>query len=161
MAGKAVVRKPGEGEALWMLDSLYEVKASGEETGGELTVMQMTVAPGMGPPPHTHPGGESVYVIEGQVRYHIDGETFEAGPGSFFYIPAGTVENFEPAGDEPIRVLVFYTPGGIDKFFMEIGEPAEKRELPPRSAEPPDLERIVSVGAKHGLDIKMPVSPQP
>jgi quercetin dioxygenase-like cupin family protein len=159
MAGKTVVRKAGEGEALWMLDSLYEVMASGEETGGELTVMQMTIPPGIGPPPHTHPGGESVYVLEGQIRYHIGEETHEAGPGSFFHIPADVVENFEPTGDQPARLLVMYTPGGIDKFFTEVGEPAQARELPPPSAEPPDLERIASIGAKHGLNIKMPVTP--
>ncbi len=159
MAGKTVVRKPDEGEAFWMLDSLYEVKASGEETGGELTVMQMTIPPGMGPPPHTHPGGESVLVLEGQVRYHIGDDVHEAGPGSFFHIPADTVENFESANDKAIRILVVYTPGGIDRFFAEAGEPAERRELPPRSEAPPDLERIASIGAKHGLNIKMPVSP--
>ena len=159
MAGKSVVRMPDEGEAFWMLDSLYEVKASSDETRGELTVMQMTIPPGMGPPPHTHPGGESVYVLDGRVRYHIGDEVHEAGPGSFFHIPADTVENFEPADDNPIRILVVYTPGGIDKFFAEVGEPAERRELPPRSETPPDLERIARIGAKHGLNIKMPVSP--
>ena len=37
---------------------------------------------GMGPPPHTHPGAESVYVLEGRIRYHIGDQTIEAGPGS-------------------------------------------------------------------------------
>ena len=158
MEGKTVVRKPGEGDAIWMLDSLYEVKASAEETGGELTAMVMTIAPGMGPPPHEHPGGESVYVLEGQVRYHIGGETYEAWPGSFFYIPAGIEENFEPAGDTPIRVFVMYTPGGIDRFFAEAGEPAMRRELPPPSESPPDFERIVRIGAEHGMRISAPAA---
>jgi quercetin dioxygenase-like cupin family protein len=28
----------------------------------------MAETPGTGPPPHVHDGGESVYVLEGQVR---------------------------------------------------------------------------------------------
>lgn len=151
-----VVRKPGEGDAYWMLDSLYEVKASSEETGGMLTAMQMTIPPGMGPPPHTHPGGESVYVLEGRVRYHIGGETYEGGPGTFFHVPPEVEENFEPAGDEPIRILVLYTPGGIEKFFAEIGEPAQRRELPPPSETPPDLGRIATAAEKYGMRIKAP-----
>lgn len=156
MAAKTIVRKAAEGDAVWMLDSLYEVKASGDETGGALTAMVMTIPPKMGPPPHVHQGGESVYVLEGNVRYHIGGEEYEGGPGTFFYIPAGVEENFEPADDKPVRLLVLYTPGGMDKFFKEVGEPAQRRELPPRSETPPDLERIAAIAEKHGLQIKAP-----
>jgi quercetin dioxygenase-like cupin family protein len=154
MAGETVVRKPGEGNAFWMLGGLYEVKAASAETGGALTAMEMTIPPGMGPPPHTHPGTESVYVLEGTVRYHIGDETIEGGPGSFFHIPEGVVENFEPTSD--VRVLVLYAPGGIDEFFAEAGEPAERREVPPAPAEPPDIERLIAIGEKHGMQIRPP-----
>src|SRR5438128_718175 len=122
MADTLVVRQPGEGTGYWMLGGLYHVKAAGDETGGAVTIMEMTIPPGMGPPPHTHPGGEAVYVIEGTVRYHIGDDVVEGGPGSFFYVPQGTWENFEPVSQ--IRVLVIYTPGGMDQFFAEAAEPA-------------------------------------
>ncbi len=154
MAGESVVREQGEGKAFWMLGGLYEVKAASAETGGALTAMEMTMPAGMGPPPHTHPGTESVYVLEGTLRYHIGDETIEGGPGSFFHIPEGVVENFEPTSD--VRVLVLYTPGGIDEFFAEAGEPAERRELPPAPAEPPDIERLMAIGEKHGMQIRPP-----
>ena len=48
MARKTVVRKPREGDAFWMFDSLYAVKASSEETDGTFTAMEMTIPPGMG-----------------------------------------------------------------------------------------------------------------
>src|SRR5213080_890271 len=96
MPGETVAREPGQGTAFWMLGGLYEVKVSSAESDGALTIMEMTMPAGMGPPPHTHPGGESVRVLEGRIRYHIAGETFEGGPGSTFHVPAGTLENFEP-----------------------------------------------------------------
>jgi len=156
VAGRTVVRRKDEGDAIWMLNSLYEVRASADETGGQLTVMEMTVPPGWGPPPHTHDGSESVYVLEGNVRYHIGGETYEGGPGTFFHIPPGVEENFEPASDDTIRVLVLYTPGGVDRFFAEAGEPAQRRELPPRSEEPPDVERLAGIAAKYGMELRAP-----
>jgi quercetin dioxygenase-like cupin family protein len=156
MAGKTVVRKPGEGDAVWMLDSLYEIRASSDETDGALTVMEMTLPAGMGPPPHVHDGHESVYVLEGQLRYHIGGETYEGGPGTFFHVQPGVEENFESAGPQPVRLLVVYTPGGMDKFFAEAGEPAERRELPPPSQSPPDLEHLAAVAEKHGLELRVP-----
>jgi len=156
MADKTVVRKHGEGRALWLLGGLYEVKAAGNETGDAVTIMEMTIPPGMGPPPHTHPGGEAVYVLEGSCYYNIDGVKHEGGPGTLFYIPKDTVENFEPAGDKPLRVLVVYTPGGIDRFFEEAGEPAAERTIPPAPEGPPDVERLSSIGARYGMQIPAP-----
>jgi quercetin dioxygenase-like cupin family protein len=152
MADKTVVRQQGEGKAMWMLNGLYEVKAASDETGGGLTVMEMTIPAGMGPPPHTHPGGEAVYVLEGTLRYHIGDETVEGGPGSFFYIPEGTVERFEPTSE--VRVLVIYQPGGIDEFFAEAGEPAKERKLPTPSDEPPDFDQLSAVGRKYGIEMQ-------
>jgi quercetin dioxygenase-like cupin family protein len=137
-----------------MLGGLYRVMAAGDETGGAVTIMEMTIPAGAGPPPHTHPGGESVYVIEGKLRYHIGDDVVEGGPGSFFYVPEGTKENFEPL--EQSRLLVIYTPGGIDGFFAEAGEPAQANELPPPSDTPPDLERLVEIGRRYGMEIEAP-----
>jgi quercetin dioxygenase-like cupin family protein len=155
VADKTVVRKQGEGKAFWMLGGLYEVKAASDETDGKLTVMEMTIPAGMGPPPHTHPGAEAVYILEGTLRYHIDGETIEGGPGSFFYIPKGTLENFEPT--ETIRVLVIYAPGAnIELFFAEAGEEAQAREIPPPPESPPNIEELVAIGERYGMEIRPP-----
>ena len=154
MAGKTVVRQPGEGVAYWMLGGLYELKASSAETDGQATIVEMRIPQGSGPPPHTHPGGEAVYVLEGTVRYHIEDEVHEGGPGSFFYIAEGTWENFEPTSD--IHLLVIYTPGGVESFFAEAGEPAQRHELPPPMTEPPDVERLMAIGEKHGMKMKAP-----
>ncbi|EKX69155.1 cupin domain-containing protein [Streptomyces ipomoeae] len=152
MAKNAHVRHSGDGKAFWMLNSLYEVKASSDETNGAMTVMEMTIPEGMGPPPHTHPGTESVYVIEGTLRYHIADETVEAGPGSFIHIPEGTLERFEPTST--VRLLITYTPGGIEGFFAEAGEPAERRELPPQSDVPPDVDRLIEIAKRHGVQMQ-------
>ncbi|WP_192809995.1 cupin domain-containing protein [Actinomadura rudentiformis] len=154
MAGTVVARKPAEGDAFWVLGGLYEVKVSSEESGGEMVVMQMTIPEGMGPPPHTHPGAETVYVLDGTLRYHIGEETVEGEPGSIFRIPAGVWENFEPTSTA--RVLVVYSPGAdADKFFAEAGERAPVRDLPP-SAEPPDVERLIAAAARYGIEIRSP-----
>ena len=156
MGAQAVVRKRGEGDAFWMLGGLYEVKVSSEDTDGAMTIMDMLVPAGMGPPPHTHAGAETVYVVEGQLRYQIGGETFEGGPGTLFHIPAGIVENFEPLTQA--RVLVAYAPGGIERFFAEAGEVAESRELPPAPEVPPDVDRLAEIAARYGMQIQVPAA---
>ena len=154
MSEKPVVRKPGEGEAYWMLGGLYEVLLSSDDTNGKTTIMQFTIPEGAGPPPHTHNCDEEVYIVEGKAKYHIGGEMLEVGPGSAVHLPAGTTETFEPQGT--LKMIATYSPGGIDKFFAEAGERASKREIPPAPDGPPDIERLVAIGTKHGLNLQAP-----
>jgi quercetin dioxygenase-like cupin family protein len=153
---QTVVRKKGEGKAFWVLGGLYEVRVSSDETDGALTVMEMTIPKGGNPPPHTHPGSETVCVLEGTLRYDIGGQTFECGPGTVISIPKGTWETFELTSDTA-RVLITYSPSAaIEKFFEEVGEPAQRRELPPPLAAPPDVERIIAVATKYGFEMRRP-----
>jgi len=154
MPTATVARKAGESTALWLLGGLYEVRVSSAETDGAVTVMEFTVPVGAAPPEHVHDQDETVYVIEGRVKFHVEGETVEAGPGSVLFFPRGTSETFEPI--DQARLLVMYSPGGIDEFFKEVGEAAPRREIPPPPSGPPDIERLVAAGARHGLTLKPP-----
>ena len=149
-----VARKDDESRALWFLGGLYEILVSSDETDGKVTVMRMSAPAGTGSPPHTHPGEESLYVLSGELNVHIGDDVVAAKPGSTFYFPAGTREFFEAVTDA--TVLVTYTPGGVDKFFAELAEPAGSRTIPPPPDGPPDFERIVRVAAQHGMDIQPP-----
>jgi quercetin dioxygenase-like cupin family protein len=150
----AITRKNDEGRALWLLGGLYEILVTGDETDGKTTVMRMTAAKGTGSPPHTHPGEEILFVLNGELDIHIGDDVVHATPGAVFYFPAGTREWFEAVTDA--TVLVTYTPGGIDKFFAEVGEVALARTLPLPSTEPPDFERIIRTAAKYGMNIEAP-----
>jgi hypothetical protein len=116
--------------------------------------MRITTPAGTGSPPHTHPGDEALYVLAGELAVHIGDETVTAGPGAAFFFPAGTREWFEALTEATI--VTTYTPGGIDKFFTEVGEHALTRTLPPAEAAPPDMERIVRVAAQYGMNIEVP-----
>ena len=154
MAGKSVVHGQGQGEALWMLGGLYEIRLSSDETDGTLTIMEMTIPEGAGPPPHIHDGDETVYVVEGTATYHIGDELIEVGPGSVIHLPAGTTETFEPHGT--VRLVLSYRPGGIDKFFSEAAERATSRDVPPPMTSPPDFERLAALASNYGLTLLPP-----
>jgi quercetin dioxygenase-like cupin family protein len=151
---ETVARTDGHAQAFWMLGGLYEVLVSSDESGGAMTMMRMTLPAGMGPPPHTHPGIETVYVLSGAIRYHIGDKTIEGRAGSSFLIPADTLEWFEPT--ETTQVLVDYLPGGIEKFFAEAGEPARSLTVPPPPTSPPDIDRLSAIGARYGMRMERP-----
>ncbi len=155
---ESVVHKQGEGQPLWFLGSLFDIRVTGQETNGEMAVVELTVGPRiLAAPPHTHNGGETFYVLEGTLRFHLGERTVDVGAGSVLYHPKGAWEWFENTTDKPARALLMYSPaGGIDKFFKEVGESAKRREIPPPPKGPPDLERITATAAKYGMQIKPP-----
>jgi quercetin dioxygenase-like cupin family protein len=161
MVSTVVARAPGQGKTLWNLSSLYEVKVSGDETAGSLTAMEMTIPPGSRPPPCTNVFGSSLYVLEGEVRCHLDGAIHEFGAGTFIYIPPGVEETYEAAGGATVRLLVLYTPGNrMDEFFAEVCEPAPQHALPPASDVPLDLQAFADTARRYGMDIKVPGASQ-
>jgi quercetin dioxygenase-like cupin family protein len=99
--------------------SSTDVKASGRSTGGTVTVMEMLVD-GQGPPRHTHTReDESVYVLTGTLDVECGSDRFEAGPGSFVFLPRGLPHTFH-AIDATASGLLIVTPGGLDEYFAEV-----------------------------------------
>src|ERR1700674_3910401 len=91
----SILRKSGEGQAVWFLGSLFDIKVTGEETNGQATVVDLTVGPRLlAAPPHTHNGSEIVYVIDGTLRFHVGERTVDLGPGSTLFHPKGAWEWF-------------------------------------------------------------------
>src|ERR671933_202525 len=94
-----------------------EVKASGRATAGSLTVMQ--VALNSGPPRHTHTReDESFYVLTGTLAVECGDDRFDAGPGSFVFLPRYLPHTFRTVGGA-VTALLIATPGGIDEYFAD------------------------------------------
>jgi mannose-6-phosphate isomerase-like protein (cupin superfamily) len=142
---------------LWSLNMLVEVKASAEDTGGALTVLDTRLTPAANPPLHVHHREDEAFlVLEGELAFFLglDGTvSAEAGPGDFVVGPRDVPHRFEVRSPEA-RVLVLATPGGLERFFGAVGAPADAPCLPVPSI--PDVERLVRVAAEHGLDIFPP-----
>jgi len=156
----SVIRNRNDGKAYWFMGNLLDIKLSSEETGGETTIIEMSVGPKrVAAPPHIHSVTETAYVIDGNLRYRVDGRTIDASAGSLLYFPKGTPEWFENTTDRPARLLITYSPGGMDRFFREVAEPATRREVPPPPTTAPDFNHLKEVASRYGLQITGPVSP--
>src|SRR5215218_966276 len=124
----------GEGERIWIVGDTMTFKATGESTGGSLVLIENLTAPRGGPPPHIHTReDEFFHVLDGTFEIRIGDEVHALGPGGFAYVPRGTVHNFRNTAETPSRILVGFTPGGMDGFFHESGRPAtDNGPAPPR-----------------------------
>jgi hypothetical protein len=62
----------------------------------------------------------SAYVIEGFTSLRLENETRELRPGDVIHVDAG--RNFQwVEAAEGTRLLFVYTPGGFERYFVEIG----------------------------------------
>jgi quercetin dioxygenase-like cupin family protein len=92
--------------------------ARADQTGGSLTVLENIIPPGEGPPLHVHDSeDEAWYVLEGTLRFQFGDTYAEAPTGSFVFVPRGNPHCFANVGDTPARILVLFTPSGMERFF--------------------------------------------
>ena len=140
---------PGEGRTVaGPVGGPLTFKVTGDETGGTLTAFENTIPPNQGPPLHTHDSeDEAWYVIEGRLRFRIGEEESVADAGSFVFVPRETPHAFRNDGDEPARILVLFTPSGMEAFFESFAEVAPE-ELGP--------ETFVREGAPVGMKVVGP-----
>jgi quercetin dioxygenase-like cupin family protein len=79
-------------------------KIDGPMPGYEVVIVQIDIAPGTLVPPHTHPGVESTFVLEGSGELRIDGEPARLlKPGDAFQAPPDRIHCVQ-IGDETARV---------------------------------------------------------
>jgi quercetin dioxygenase-like cupin family protein len=76
-------------------------------------VYEERLAPGEGPPLHSHPWATWDVVVEGSIRVRVAEETFEAGPGDGVYTPPDVPHTYMAVGDEPARIIGFNSHGGL------------------------------------------------
>ena len=75
--------------AYWLVDVLWVVHATGEQTQGSYSMIEQWMPQGSGPPPHVHPyEDESFWVIEGEMTVEVGGKTLVLGPGHWATSPA-------------------------------------------------------------------------
>ena len=89
VAAKAFGLKEGEGEAWWWGGvSLATIKATGKETGGHYTLVEVLGAEGEEVSLHVHHReDEAFWILEGELTFQVGEETIKASPGSFLFGP--------------------------------------------------------------------------
>jgi quercetin dioxygenase-like cupin family protein len=116
--------------AFWLIDNLWMPLAGSFLTNGNFCLIEQICGTGIGgPPTHSHPFDEGLYVLEGHCTFHAGGETVEAGAGTLVSIPRYVEHSFTV--DRPhSRLLNFYTPGGFEMLLMSLATPAAERKPP-------------------------------
>jgi quercetin dioxygenase-like cupin family protein len=118
----------------------------GSGSGCEMGSFVLVVPPGSNvPPPHSHPGTEElVHVLEGTLRYTVDGDTRDLRAGETMGTPRGKVHAFSNPHHEVARALVVNAPDIGAGYFREVAAIAG-------AGRPPDRVQVVEIMRRYGL----------
>lgn len=122
-----------EGELLAIAGGNYRIIISGEQTNGNYAVIEMTVPPGGGPPPHSHPDTQEMFhVLEGELEFKTEAGKQIVTKDGFVNIPlGGAIHCFKNTSENYARLLCTVVPAGLENLFKEIGEPVHPGQILP------------------------------
>jgi quercetin dioxygenase-like cupin family protein len=145
----SVIRQNGEGEQIWFAGGgLFTMKATSAETGGAFALFEDREVLGKPTPLHVHPGDDEVlYVLEGEILVHVDGQEHHVGEGGVFVAPRGVPHAFLVTSQNA-RLLCLTVPGTgwAEVQYNELSEPASPDAVP--GARQPDFARVRNVAER-------------
>ena len=143
-----IVRAHDEGERRWFYGGgVHTWKATSEETGGAFLLFEDEMEQGKTTPLHIHPeSDESMYVLEGEILVHMDGQEHRVGPGGLTVAPRGVPHAFMVLS-ATARLLCLHTPGCAQAFYIGASEPMGAETGPARTV---DFSKIAESGKRNG-----------
>jgi quercetin dioxygenase-like cupin family protein len=144
---------PDEGKALPNpIGGRMVVKVRDGDTDGSYSIHDNIIPAGSpGPLPHIHRDHEETfYVLEGELTVRVGERRITAPAGSFVVIPRGVVHQPSNPGTEPTRVLLIFSPAGMEHFFEEAAEGRIPLQAVP--TDPDVLEKRAAFTERYGYE---------
>jgi mannose-6-phosphate isomerase-like protein (cupin superfamily) len=147
-----VVARRDEAEARWWVGCLARIHLTAADTGGHLSVLEITEPPNAEGPLHVHHREDETFVIlEGEAEFEVGDLRFRAGPGDVVFGPRGVPHRFA-TGPEGCRLLFVMTPGGFEDLVRGMSVPAAAPTVPPADLQI-DWEAAARVAEANGCEI--------
>lgn len=141
-------RTPADAESFYVLGDRIALRGALADT--PLSIVDVTVPPGSGVPPHTHASPETFRVLSGRMTFWrlVDGapEEIDAGPGDVISVPGGVPHGYRNASTEMAEVMVLLDDRML-AFFRALASDTPLFGPP----SPEALARVGAATAAHGI----------
>ena len=109
-----------------VLTNLVEKK----DNDGAFSLLEATLVPGNEPPPHVHSREDELfYVLEGEFDVYVGEEAFNVTMSECIFLPKFRPHAFVIRSPR-LRVLIVYTPGGLEEAFSKMSSPVQNLDPP-------------------------------
>ncbi|NTS76762.1 cupin domain-containing protein [Catenovulum sp. SM1970] len=126
MQNEVIVKKNDSGPYIESMGNVYRIIVTGEETQGQFSMMEAFVEPGDGGQYHLHEREyESFLITEGEMVFFDDDKKISAPKGSLIVCPPGSTRGFRNESNTLAKMMIFYTPPGIENMIKIDGKAVE------------------------------------
>ncbi|WP_284759662.1 cupin domain-containing protein [Agrobacterium sp. fls2-241-TYG-188a] len=100
----------------------FALRTSVTETEGRYTMIEVIAEPRNGVPLHIHANEEEHFIVlDGSLHLANGDEKLVLSAGGSATVKRGTVHAWCNLGDRPVRMLILFSPGHMEKTFRLIG----------------------------------------
>lgn len=132
------------------------ILSAGGEAEGRFSLAERIERRGNEPPLHRHRHEDVlIYIVDGHLTVHVDGRRLPAAAGSCVLLPRGTEHGYT-IDSETAHFLMILAPAGAERFLAELHGSGEAAGTMPGGESGAAIERLVTVAARHGIDITGP-----
>lgn len=143
-APELTVVYPGDGEIRDLGTIGVVFKIFGEQTNGNVSIVEHPFPVGACVPPHLHTREDEYSIVtQGEIGFRSGDREVVLGAGGYVTKPRGETHTMWNAGSVPARMIEVISPAGFEHFFWGVGEAV--------AAGPPDPDVIAALAEKYGL----------
>src|SRR5499433_3597038 len=131
---------------------LGSVCLSGIDTGGAYCLLEVSIAPGMGVPRHTHTREDEAYfVLAGELEVIVGDEAFILRQGDSLMAPRGIPHQLRNSGDVENHYLLVFSPSGFEEFLRLTAVPAPDNAAAPTKAPAIPVQNVHELATGFGI----------
>ncbi|WP_133271520.1 cupin domain-containing protein [Hymenobacter radiodurans] len=109
------------GQSFTFLGARFDLKVSGQDTAGAMSVYDTIRFEKTGPMLHSHTDlDEWFFVTEGEFKFQVGTEQFRLKAGDSMFGPRNVPHAFVKTSEEPGRILIMHLPAGsMEEYFLQ------------------------------------------
>jgi quercetin dioxygenase-like cupin family protein len=125
---------------------------SGVDTGGAYCLLEVSLAPGMGVPRHTHTREDEVYfVLAGELEVTVGDEIFVLQAGDTLLAPRDIPHELRNSGNTTNHYLLVFSPSGFEEFMMATAVSAPDNAVAPTKPPAVAVRNVHELAANYGI----------
>src|SRR5918912_2534313 len=98
-------------------------RLGGEQTGGQLAIVEHSLPPGALVPPLVHTREDEISIVTaGSIGFRSGPDEVVLGAGGYIVKPRGEVHTMWNAGTGEARLIEVITPAGFERFLAELAD---------------------------------------
>ena len=125
---------------------------SGTDTGGAYCLLEVSIAPGISVPRHTHTREDEAYfVLSGELEVIVGDEAFILRQGDSLMAPRGISHQLRNSGDVENHYLLVFSPSGFEEFLRLTAVPAPDHAAAPTKPPAITIQNVHELATSFGI----------